>query len=157
MKVLVVSIGSPKGAGLAESIRDYESRIVHYFKFEALEVRPQKITQRVEAKQVIEEESNDLRARVPDGFDLIALDERGVAWTTAQLAEYLEGAGLHGKPGVAFLIGGPLGLSDGLRREANKMVSLSSLTLPHEMARLVLAEQIYRAGTIQRGEPYHKA
>jgi 23S rRNA (pseudouridine1915-N3)-methyltransferase len=87
---------------------------------------------------------------------VVAVDERGAAWSSEQLAAYLDSLGVQGKSGVAFLIGGPFGLSDDLRQASHRLLSLSAFTLPHELARLVLAEQIYRAGTIVRGEPYHK-
>ncbi len=157
MKVVVISVGAPKMEGLASGIADYESRVAHYFRFEALEVRQQRIPPSADERAIAEVESQALLARVPSGLETVALDERGNTWASEEMAEYLNQLALHGRPGVAFLIGGPLGLSDALRDSANKVLSLSSLTLPHELARLVLAEQIYRAGTILRGEPYHKS
>ena len=74
-----------------------------------------------------------------------------------ELAGYLEGHAVHSSPGVAFVIGGAFGLGVPVMERARRKLSLSSFTLPHEMARLVLAEQLYRAGTLVRGEPYHKA
>jgi 23S rRNA (pseudouridine1915-N3)-methyltransferase len=73
-----------------------------------------------------------------------------------KLAEWLQDHALHGSPGVALIIGGAYGIHPDVGRRARRRVSLSAMTLPHEMARLVLVEQIYRAGTILRGEPYHK-
>lgn len=156
MRVVVISVGSPKAKALLASIREYESRIEHYFKYEAVEIRAQKIPPGGEAERIIETESQALSARVPAGYEIVALDERGVPWSSEDLAGYLDQLALHGKAGVAFLIGGPLGLSDTLRCSAHKVLALSRFTLPHELARLVLTEQIYRAGTIIRGEPYHK-
>ncbi|UCC72719.1 MAG: 23S rRNA (pseudouridine(1915)-N(3))-methyltransferase RlmH [Gemmatimonadota bacterium] len=156
MKVMIVSVGTPKMPGLAEAIRDYESRLAHYFKFESLEVRQQRITPSADTGALVEKESQALLDKVEAGLELIAVDERGAPWTTEQLAEHLGKLAVESKPGIAFLIGGPLGLSSGVRGAAHQMISLSAFTLPHEMARLLLAEQIYRAGTILRGEPYHK-
>jgi 23S rRNA (pseudouridine1915-N3)-methyltransferase len=156
MKLMIVSVGTPKMPGLAEAIRGYESRISHYFKFESAEVRQQRIGPGSDTSAIVEHESRALLDRVPPGLELVAVDERGVTWSSEQLAEYLGELALGAEPGVAFLIGGPLGLSDELRRGVRRLLALSSLTLPHEMARLLLAEQIYRAGTILRGEPYHK-
>jgi 23S rRNA (pseudouridine1915-N3)-methyltransferase len=136
----VIAVGAPKTAGLAAAIRDYESRISHYFKYEATEIRAQPLRAGSEM-QSVEKESADLLARVSKGLEIIA---------------YLEKLGVEGKPGVAFLVGGPLGMSEQLRTSAHRVLSLTPLTLPHELARLVLVEQIYRAGTIIRGEPYHK-
>lgn len=154
MKVMTISVGAPKAAALAAAIEEYEARIIHYFKFESHEVRPHKQARGAEA---IDKESTALLARVPEGLEIVAVDQRGATWSSEELAAYLEQLGVAGKQGVAFLIGGALGLSDALRARSHRLLSLSSFTLPHEMARLVLAEQLYRAGTILRGEPYHKA
>jgi len=143
--------------GLAVAIREYESRIAHYFKFVSREIRSQRITTTADPSAIVERESSDLLAKLPDGFDLIAVDERGERWSSEALAAYLADLSMLGRPGAVFVIGGPLGLSESLRVRASHVLSLSSFTLPHELARLVLVEQIYRAGTIQRGEPYHKS
>ncbi|KPK82125.1 MAG: hypothetical protein AMS25_03545 [Gemmatimonas sp. SM23_52] len=156
MRILVIAVGTPKLPGLAAAIRDYESRIEHYFKFEAIEIRPQRPGAAGDRRSLIERESEGLLAKVPAGLEIVALDEQGQSWSSERLSAYLEEQAVLGKPGVAFLIGGALGLSESLRQQADRVLSLSEFTLPHELARLVLAEQIYRAGTIQRGEPYHK-
>lgn len=157
MRVIVISVGTPKMKGLAAAIADYESRVAHYFRFEALEVRQQRIPPSGDEKAIAEVECRALLAKVPPGLEKVALDDRGVTWSSEELAEYLNQLALHSRPGVAFLVGGPLGFNDALRDSVDKVLSLSSLTLPHELARLVLVEQIYRAGTILRGEPYHKS
>jgi len=156
MKIVLISVGAPKMPGLSTAISDYESRISHYFKYETVEVRPHRVSRSSEASTIVRKESEALLARVPGELELLVLDERGVPWSSEELAAYLEKLAVQGKPGAAFLVGGPLGLSDELRCTARRVLSLSSYTLPHEMARLVLVEQIYRAGTIIRGEPYHK-
>jgi 23S rRNA (pseudouridine1915-N3)-methyltransferase len=156
LKIVLISVGAPKSAGLAAAIHEYESRIRHYFRLEVRETRPQRVTRGIDEIAVIEKESADLLAAVPDGLDIVLVERRGEAWTSEELAAYLEEYAIHGKPGIAFLIGGPLGTSESLRSSASRVLSLSSFTLPHELARLVLVEQLYRAGTIRRGEPYHK-
>jgi 23S rRNA (pseudouridine1915-N3)-methyltransferase len=157
VKVMIVSVGTPKMPGLAEAIQDYEARAGHYFRFETLDVRSERITRGSDEGRIVQKESDALLEAVPAGMEIIAIDQRGVPWSSEELAGYLETLAVQSLPGVAFLIGGPLGLSDSLRCTAKKIISLSSFTLPHEMARLVLAEQLYRAGTIRRGEPYHKS
>jgi 23S rRNA (pseudouridine1915-N3)-methyltransferase len=94
---------------------------------------------------------------VPPGVEIIALTRDGQAWSSSDLARYFEQLALSGKQGAAFLIGGALGLSQQAIARAQRRLSLSAMTLTHEMARALLTEQIYRAGTITRGEPYHKA
>jgi len=156
VRVVAIAVGAPKSPGLAAAVEDYESRISRYFKFEALEVRPHRIPPGGNTAAIVDKESEALLAKVPAGLEVVALDERGVPWSSEELAAYLEKLAIQSKPGVAFLLGGSLGLSDSLRCAAHRVISLSAFTLPHELARLVLVEQIYRAGTIQRGEPYHK-
>ena len=86
----------------------------------------------------------------------MALTRTGRAWDSLELADYLGRLAAAGHPGPAFLIGGAYGLAEEALRAARHRLSLSAMTLPHDLARLVLAEQLYRAGTIRRGEPYHK-
>jgi 23S rRNA (pseudouridine1915-N3)-methyltransferase len=156
LKIVLLAVGAPKAAALGTAIRDYETRIKRYFRFESREIRPQRISPDVDVTALIERESRELLAKVPDGLEVVAVDQRGLAWSSEQLAGYLQAHAVQGRPGVAFLIGGPLGISESLRSGASRVMSLSPFTLPHELARLVLVEQIYRAGTINRGEPYHK-
>lgn len=155
MRIVVIAVGTPKQPGLAAAIREYESRIARYFNFETVEVRPRNPPSG-DTASIMEAESTTLLDRVPDGLEVIALDRRGVTWTSEELARYVQNLAVYAKPGAAFLIGGPSGLSESLRSRAARVLSLSSFTLPHELARLVLAEQLYRACTILRGEPYHK-
>ncbi|HVU50247.1 MAG TPA: 23S rRNA (pseudouridine(1915)-N(3))-methyltransferase RlmH [Polyangia bacterium] len=101
------------------------------------------------------EDDAALARRLPARAELIALEPGGDAWTTEQLAKHLEGRMLHGAQTIAFLIGGALGLPEVVVKKASRRLSLSNLTLPHRLARVVLCEQLYRAMTIIRGEPYH--
>src|SRR5882672_11090472 len=96
-----------------------------------------------------------LARRLPPRAELIALEPGGDAWTTEELAKHIESRMLHGAQGVAFLIGGALGLPKAVVAKASRRLSLSNLTLPHRLARVVLCEQLYRAMSIIRGEPYH--
>lgn len=155
MKLLLLSVGRPRGAA-ADLIAEYEARVKRYFTFEAVEVKEEAYRRAGDAARVREEEGKRLMARVPAGAEIVALHETGRQWTSQQLADRLAELALHGSPGAAFVIGGAYGLSDELLAKARHHLSLSAFTLPHELARLILAEQIYRAGTIQRGEPYHK-
>lgn len=96
-----------------------------------------------------------LARRLPTRGELIALEPGGDSWTTEELAKHVEKQMLHGTPSVAFLIGGALGLPKDVVKKSTRRLSLSNLTLPHRLARVVLCEQLYRAMTIIRGEPYH--
>lgn len=155
MKVMLVSVGRPRG-DLAAAIAEYERRSARYFTFEAVEVKEHS-ARGADAVRAMEEEGKRLLARVPAGVELVALHRRGRTWSSEQLSAYFAELGLRASPGAAFVIGGAFGLSREVLDRANRLLSLSSFTLPHELARLVMTEQIYRAGTIARGEPYHKA
>ena len=155
MKVDVVVVGKTKGP-LAAAVLDYEERARRYWKLAVTEVSAGGLGASAPAERVREAEGERILARVSEGLELLALTRAGEAMGSRDLAGYLADLGTRSAPGVCFVIGGAYGLDDRVLRRARRKLSLSDLTLPHEMARLVLAEQLYRAGTIVRGEPYHK-
>lgn len=123
-----------KSAALRAACDEYLARIQHYAKIEEREVE---------------------EARIPEDARLVALSRRGEAWTSAQLAELVGRWEMEGRD-VTFAIGDADGLPEEMLRSAERTWSLGPLTLPHELARVVLYEQLYRAQTIRRGEPYHR-
>jgi 23S rRNA (pseudouridine1915-N3)-methyltransferase len=153
MQVIVAAVGRPRNAALAAAIDFYETRAGRYWPLDVREVREEP-ARSATAEQVREREGERLAARV-EGADLVVCDERGDAMTSAGFARFLQGARESARD-VAFVIGGAYGVAPALRDRAAHRLALAPWTLPHEMARLVLAEQLYRAGTIVRGEPYHK-
>jgi len=155
MKLALLAVGKARGP-VADAISEYETRIRRYFTFEAVEVKEEAFRRAGDAGRVRDEEGKRLLAHVVPGSEVVALHETGRQWNSEQLSRYLEELAVRGSPGASFLIGGAYGLSDEILRTARHQLSLSALTLPHELARLVLTEQLYRAGTIARGEPYHK-
>lgn len=155
MKVTLLAVGRVKGV-MADPIREYEQRIRHYFAFDVIEVKEEAGKRSRTPAQVMDAEGDRLLARVPDGFELVALDRQGTGWSSERFARHLELLGVGARAGMALVIGGAFGLAPKVLDRADHLLSLSSMTLPHELARLVLVEQLYRAGTIQRGEPYHK-
>ena len=156
MKIWLLAVGRP-GVLLADATAEYEKRAARYWSFDAIEVKEEKARKGLSDEQVRESESQRLLERVPPGAEIVALTREGRSWNSSELAQYFEQLAMSGTSGVAFLIGGALGLSTDVIRKANRQLSLSTMTLTHEMARMLLTEQIYRAGTITRGEPYHKA
>jgi 23S rRNA (pseudouridine1915-N3)-methyltransferase len=155
VKVHVVVVGKVKGA-FADAVRDYEQRAARYWKLSVTEVAAGAPGSQAPADRVREAEGERILARLPDGLDVVALAREGEGMGSRELASWLADLGTRSAPGVCFVIGGAYGLDERVLRRAKRTLSLSDLTLPHEMARLVLAEQLYRAGTIVRGEPYHK-
>ncbi len=155
MRVSVLVVGKPSKR-LSSAIAEYETRAARYWPLEVIEVREEKAGKNRDADQVRAAESARLWARVPTGAESVALTRTGEALASAELARWLGGRAVEAHAGVAFLIGGALGLADDVVQRCHRRLQLSAMTLPHELARLVLAEQLYRAGTIVRNEPYHK-
>ena len=154
MKVVVLAVGRVRG-DLASAVAGYETRASHYWKLEIIEVDGG-AGGREDRAAVLAAEAERLLARIPDGAEVIALTRDGSGWSSKRLSKYLGDRALHGLGDVVFVIGGAFGLDPQLLKRASRRLSLSAMTLPHEMARLFLAEQLYRAGSILRGEPYHK-
>jgi 23S rRNA (pseudouridine1915-N3)-methyltransferase len=146
VRVVVVAVGKVKERGVREAIDDYVGRIGRYLPVEEIELRD----------GPADDVAAAVRRRLPAGARIVALEVGGRSMTSEGFARWLERRGSEGKGIVAFLIGGAEGLPPAIVREADEALSLSSLTLPHRLARLLLVEQIYRACTILRGEPYAK-
>lgn len=150
----MVVVGRPKTGGLADAIAEYETRAARYWTLDVHEVR-EASTRSMSAHDVMAQEAERLLARVPSGARVFACDPAGDDLDSAQFASALVRARDEATD-VAFVIGGAHGLGESVKTRAARKLRLAPFTLPHEMARLVLAEQLYRAGTIARGEPYHK-
>jgi 23S rRNA (pseudouridine1915-N3)-methyltransferase len=156
MKITAIVVGRA-GAPLKDAILEYEKRVGRYWKFEVIEVTSGGArSAKTRPDRVIELEEARLLARLPERAQIVALTRTGRGMSSGDLVGYLQDHALHSTPEVCFVIGGAFGLGTGIRDRAHKRWSLSEATLPHELARLVLAEQLYRAGTIMRNEPYHK-
>ncbi len=154
--MMVVWVGKTRTPFLADGIARYSRLVARYGRFETKVVRESRVGPKAEAAQVVAEEGERLLAACPAGAHLIALDPGGQPLDSPALAAYIGRRRNEGVKDLVFVIGGPLGLAEEVRRRARLVLSLSPLTLTHEMARLVLLEQLYRAETILRGEPYHK-
>jgi 23S rRNA (pseudouridine1915-N3)-methyltransferase len=155
VKVVVLAVGGLKGS-LAEVVRDYEKRASRYWKLEVIEVSGGSPGRKDSPQAVRRLEGERLLGRVPERGVVVLLTRGGKGITSTDLARLLETAAVHAEREVCFIIGGAFGVSKEVEARADRRISISSTTLPHEVARLVLTEQLYRAGTILRGEPYHK-
>jgi len=153
MKLIVAAVGKPRNAALAAAIEHYEARASKYWPLDVREVREEPARGST-TDLVREKEAKRLVSRV-EGATVVACDERGTAMTSTRFASFVQDARERARD-LAFVIGGAYGLAESLRERAQTRLSLAPWTLPHELARLLLAEQLYRAGTIIRGEPYHK-
>jgi 23S rRNA (pseudouridine1915-N3)-methyltransferase len=151
VRLRLIAVGRPRHAGIAAAVADYEERAAHYWPLDVREVKEEPGRSR-SPDQVKQREWTRL-ADAAAGARLVACDAGGRTFTSEAFAAWLDEARAAATD-VAFVIGGAHGLPAGIRTDTR--LSLAPWTLPHELARLVLAEQLYRAGTILRGEPYHK-
>ena len=139
----------------AEGAEDYAKRLRRHFPVEVIEVSEEDMNRR-SADEVLSAEAGRLLKKLPDGAYTVALDrERGRRLGSEAVADRLESYGTAGRSHVAFLLGGPLGLSPEALARADEAWSFGEITLPHALARVVLLEQIYRGVKIERGEKYH--
>ena len=153
-RATVVAVGSLKGWA-ADGADDYLKRLRRLFPVEIIEVPEEDLNRRTPA-EVLAAEAKRLLRRVPAGAYTVALDrEKGEPLTSEKLARRLNSLGLSGRSHVAFVVGGPLGLSREILEKADAVISFGQITLPHALARVVLLEQLYRAAKINRGERYH--
>ncbi len=150
----MAAVGKPRDAALAAAIRDYETRAARYWPLEVIEVKEEP-GRGLPGEQVMRKEGARLLERMPAGARLVLCDPGGEALTSDAFARFLQ-AQREAAQDVVFVVGGAHGIGDVVRERPHRRLALAPWTLPHELARLVLAEQLYRAGTIGRGEPYHK-
>ena len=155
MRVAILSVGHRMPAWIQEGFQEYTRRMPPEIRVELVEVKPEErgAGRSIERAKTLEGER--LLAALPERAELVALDERGRSVSTQALSDMLAGWMRDGAA-PAFAIGGADGLSDAVKKRAAKTVSLSAMTLPHALVRVVLAEQLYRAWTILARHPYHR-
>lgn len=154
MKLYIIAVGHKMPDWVESGFKEYTKRMPREAAVELIELKPgQRSGSSVE--RAMETERDRILAALPDGCRKIILDERGAAWTTMKLAEKLAAWQQDGRD-VAFVIGGADGLHADVKRQADDLIQLSALTMPHGMVRVLLAEQLYRAVAINQGHPYHR-
>jgi 23S rRNA (pseudouridine1915-N3)-methyltransferase len=156
IKIRIIVVDRTRSPFLAEAEAFYLKRLRNYAQVEWTEVKPVKMTKGRPEEEILRLEGQALmHKRVPRDY-LLALDRSGHQYDSEGFAGHLEKVALNATGGVTFMIGGPLGLSKSALAEADEILSLSRFTLTHEMSRVLVLEQIYRALTILKGEKYHK-
>ncbi len=155
MKIRLLVTGKTEEEYLRTGIREYEARIRRYVPFEITEIPAIKNTSRLPVAEQKSWEAEAIRKQVQAGDILVLLDEHGKEMTSAGFAKFLNQRFLAGNKGLVFIVGGPFGFDESLRKGAHHIISLSKLTFSHQMVRLFFTEQLYRAMTILRGESYH--
>ncbi|MBU8905790.1 23S rRNA (pseudouridine(1915)-N(3))-methyltransferase RlmH [Desertibacillus haloalkaliphilus] len=159
MNISIVVVGKLKEKFLKSGIDEFTKRIRPYAKIDIIEVADEKAPEQlsdVEMDQIKAKEGERILAKIPHDTHVIALAIDGKMYSSEQLAKEIDQLATYGKSKLAFVIGGSLGLSDEVMKRANGTISFSKMTFPHQLMRLILVEQIYRAFKINRGEPYHK-
>ena len=159
MKIKVVTVGKLKEKYLKDGITEYSKRISRFAKLEMIELADEKTPDRAsesENQKILEIEGQRILSKVGDRDFVIVLAIEGKTFSSEEFSKQLEEASIKGFSTLTFIIGGSLGLAQDVQKRANLSISFGRLTLPHQLMRLVLVEQIYRAFTIQQGSPYHK-
>jgi len=156
MRISILAVGTRMQRWVYEGVDMYSKRMPRQIQMQVTEISPGTRTARGNNESAVEKEAALLLKRAESADLTIALDEVGVARSSVELAEEMRGW-LDHVPRVALMIGGPDGLSETCRGYADSTWSLSRLTLPHGLVRVVLAEQLYRAWTILQGHPYHRS
>ena len=159
MNISIVTVGKLKEKYLKQGIEEYLKRLGSYAKVEVIEVPDEKAPEELsetEMIQVKQKEGERILAKIGLDTYVIALAINGKLKSSEELADTLDKLATYGKSKIAFVIGGSLGVSDEVLKRADEQLSFSKMTFPHQLMRLILVEQIYRAFRINRGEPYHK-
>ncbi len=155
MKLLILAVGSKMPSWISEGFNEYAKRMPREAKIELVEIKPEARSSGKTTQQIMEAEAQRIRAALPGGALCIALDERGATPTTKQLAQQMQDWMQQGRD-VAFIIGGADGLHESVKHQAQHLLALSALTLPHGMVRVLLAEQLYRVHSLLHNHPYHR-
>ena len=155
MKIKLIIIGKTGDTNLVQLEETYKNRLKHYIPFEVLLIPELKNTKSLSIAEQKEKEA-DLLLKVFDANDeIILLDEKGQQFTSVDFSTFLEKKQQTGYRNIVFVVGGAYGFSDRIYNRANSLISLSKMTFSHQMVRVFFLEQLYRAMTIQKGEPYH--
>ena len=156
MRIKIIAVGKKMPAWITQGYEEYAKRFTPTFKLSLHEVNIEKRHKSSAIEQLIEKEGEEILALIAPDDQVVALDERGREWSSVALSQKLQG--WHDlNQTVVFLIGGPDGLAAACKKRANLEWSLSQLTLPHPLVRIVLIEQLYRAISILEGHPYHRS
>ena len=159
MQIEIICVGKLKEKYLKQGIAEYTKRLSAYANLSIVEVADEATAEKMSAleiEQVLDKEADRIEARLDAGRQVIVLAIEGDLISSEDLAQRLDRLALHGQSKVSFIIGGSLGLAERLKQKAQWRVSFGRITLPHQLMRLVLVEQIYRAFRIMKGHAYHK-
>ena len=154
MKITLLVVGKTTDQRLQTLIEDYQQRLKHYIPFEIVVIPDLRNAKALTQAQIKEQEGIEILRRITPAMEVILLDEHGREYRSIEYAQWIQKKMAAGRD-VTFIVGGPYGFSPAVYERANGKISLSKMTFSHQMIRLFFTEQIYRAMTILRGEPYH--
>jgi len=155
MKITFIVIGKTNQSALIQLIDDYQRRLKHYINFESLTIPELKNSKNISEKEQKEKEGELIIKQLEAGDEVILLDEKGKQFTSVAFSEFIAKKIMSSNKRMVFVVGGPYGFSENVYDRANCLISLSAMTFSHQMIRLIFVEQLYRAFTILKGEPYH--
>ncbi|MDX9694563.1 MAG: 23S rRNA (pseudouridine(1915)-N(3))-methyltransferase RlmH [Bacteroidales bacterium] len=155
MKVKLVCIGKTDKDYIIEGVKEYEKRLKHYISFESVLLPDIKNSKNLTEIQQKEKEGEVLLSQLKESDYVIILDEKGKEYSSVEFSKMIEKQMVAGLKTLVFIVGGPYGFSKQMYDRANAKISLSQMTFSHQMVRLIFTEQLYRAMTILKGEPYH--
>ena len=155
MKITLLTVGKTDKDWVKQGIDIYASRMKHYFPFSIVEIPELKNASSLSQEQIKTKEGELILKNVKPTDDMILLDERGREFSSMEFAKALQDKISYTGKDIVFVIGGAYGFSDAVRQRSNSKISLSRMTFSHQMVRAIFVEQLYRAFTIMKGEPYH--
>lgn len=155
MKITLLAVGKTEDAYIREGIEKYVKRLKHYIKFEIIDLPELKNTKALTQEQQKSKEAEMIAKKLSATDFVLLLDEKGMELSSTRFADYIDKKAISSVQNLVFIIGGPYGFDDTIYARANDQLSLSRMTFSHQMVRLFFIEQLYRAFTIIKGEPYH--
>lgn len=155
MKIILLTVGKSTNSYLIKLQEEYQNRLKFYIPFEMLVIPELKNTKNLSISEQQEKEADLILKQLDNSDEVVLLDEKGKQFTSVGFSEFISKKMLASHKRMVFVVGGPYGFSERVYQRANGKVSLSSMTFSHQMIRLIFVEQLYRAMTILKGEPYH--
>jgi len=155
LKIKVIVVGKTLKGFIGEGVDEYLKRLKRYLRVEVLVIPDVKVGKSLPVEQLMKKEEELILSGIANGSEVFLLDEQGKEYTSVELASFVEEKMVAGTKEITLIIGGAYGVTQTVKSKANGVIALSKLTFSHQMIRVILFEQLYRAMTIIRGEPYH--